>query len=66
MPCIVTYATGMYSKLFKSVLRYQFLILDICHPDLVYLREKGCEELWLFIIAKRGQQAKEFGNTDLY
>jgi len=56
----------MYSKLFKSVLRYQFLILDICHPDIVYLREKGCEELWLFIIAKRGQQAKEFGNTDLY
>jgi hypothetical protein len=59
--CIHMYATGMYSKLFKSVLRYQFLVLVAAHPDIVYLHEKGCEKLWLFFIAKRGLQAKAFG-----
>jgi hypothetical protein len=45
----------------KSVLRYQFLVLDISYPDIVYLHEKGCEELWLYFIANRGPQAKAFG-----
>jgi len=61
MQCIVMYATAMNLKLFKSVLMYPFLILDTCHQGIVYLCEKGCEELWLFFIAKRGLQAKMFG-----
>jgi hypothetical protein len=61
MQCIDMYTTGMYLKLFKSVLRYQFLVLDVSYPDIVYLHEKGCEELWLYFIANRGQQAKAFG-----
>jgi len=55
------YASALYLKLFKSVLRYQFLVLDISYPDIVYLNEKGCEELSLFFIANKGQQAKAFG-----
>ena len=45
----------------KSVLRYKFLILDTCHPDILYLREQECEDPWLFFEAKRGPLAKTFG-----
>jgi hypothetical protein len=59
MQCIVTYATGMYSYLFKSVLRYNVLILDTYHPDTLYLREQRCENPWLFFEAKRGPRAEK-------
>jgi len=32
----------------KSVLRYQFLILDTSQPDNPYFREQVCEDPWLF------------------
>jgi len=38
----------------------KFLILDTCHPASLYLRERGCEDPWLFFEAKRGPQAKRF------
>jgi hypothetical protein len=44
----------------KSLPRYKFLILGTCHLDTVYLREQGCEDLWLFFEAQRGPRAKEF------
>ena len=48
----------------KSVLRHKVLILCTydCHTD---LREQGCEGPWLLLEAKRDQQAKLLGNTDL-
>jgi hypothetical protein len=30
----------------KSVLRHKFLIFDACHPNTLYLREQGCEDLF--------------------
>jgi hypothetical protein len=45
----------------KSVLRYNFQILDTYHPDILYLREEGCEDPWLFFEDKRGPRAKTFG-----
>ena len=44
----------------KLVLIYTFLILDTYHPDALYLREKGCEDPWLFLGAKMGPRAKPF------
>jgi hypothetical protein len=40
-------------------LRYKFFILDIYHPDTLYLREQGCVDPWLFFEVKRGPLAKE-------
>jgi hypothetical protein len=45
----------------KSIRIHTFLILHTYHPDTLYLREQGCEELWLFFEAKRGPRAKKFG-----
>ena len=45
----------------KSVLRYQFLILDACHTDILYLHEQGCKDPWLFFEIKRGPLAQKFG-----
>jgi hypothetical protein len=45
----------------KSVLIFKFLILDTYHPDALYLREQGCEDLWLFFEAERGPRAKPLG-----
>lgn len=42
----------------NSVLRHKFLILDVYHPDTVYLCEQGCEDLWLFLEAKRDREKK--------
>jgi hypothetical protein len=42
--CIVTYATDIRSYL-TSVLIYECLILVTCHPDTLYSREQGCEDL---------------------
>jgi len=41
--------------------------LSGCHPDTVYLRERGCENLWLFLKPKgvREQKEKKMGNTAL-
>ena len=50
----------IYQKLF---LRYTFLILDTYHLGILYLREQGCEDLWLFFEAKRGPRKKYFGKT---
>jgi len=44
-----------YLKLF---LRNKFLVLVTYHSDTEYLREKGCEDPWLFCEAKRGPWAK--------
>jgi hypothetical protein len=43
------------------VLRYKYLILDTCHLETLYLRERGCEDPWLFFEAKRGPREKKFG-----
>jgi hypothetical protein len=61
MYCYVPYATDMYLWLFKSVLRYKFLIFDISHPDILYLREQRCEQPLLFFEEKRGSRANKFG-----
>jgi hypothetical protein len=45
----------------KSVLRYKFLDLDTYLPDILYLRDQGCEDPLLFFEAKRGPPAKKFG-----
>jgi hypothetical protein len=45
----------------KSVLIYRFLILITYHPEALYLREKGCDDPWLFLGAERGPRAKPFG-----
>ena len=39
----------------KSVPRYKFLMLDTYHPDILYLREQGCEDPWLFFEKERGR-----------
>jgi hypothetical protein len=31
------------------------------HPDILYLREQGCEDPLLFFEAKRGPRANKFG-----
>ena len=45
----------------KSFPRYKFVLLDTYHPNILYLREQGCEDPWLFFEAKRGPRAKKFG-----
>ena len=47
----------------KSVLRYTFLSLGTYLPDTLYLRQRGCEDPWLFFEAKRGHRAKILDNT---
>ena len=42
----------------KSVLRYKSLILNTYHPDILCLRQQGCEDPWLFLEAKRGSASK--------
>ena len=43
----------------KSVLRYQFLILDTSQPDNPYFREQVCEDPWLFFDGS--PRANKFG-----
>jgi hypothetical protein len=43
----------------KSVLGYKYTILNTCHPGTLYLRERECEDPWLFFEAKRGLRAKK-------
>ena len=45
----------------KSLLRYNFLILDTYHPNTLYLREQDCEDPWLFLESEIGPRAKPFG-----
>lgn len=45
----------------KSLLRYKCIIPDTFHPDTLCLLQQGCEDLWLFIEAKRIPRAKTFG-----
>jgi len=47
----------------KSVVRYKILILDTYHPDPIYLREQGCEDLWLFFEAEMGPKRKKAWET---
>jgi hypothetical protein len=50
----------------KSVLSYKFLILDTCHPGILYLREQRCLDPWLFFEAKKGSASNRVsGNTEL-
>jgi len=50
----------------KSVLRYNYLSLDICIPGTIYIyiyiyiRDRGREDPLLFFEAKRGPRAKTF------
>jgi hypothetical protein len=37
----------------KSFPEYKFLILDAYHPYTLYLRQQGCEDLWLFFEAEK-------------
>ena len=46
----------------ESVLSHRFLILDTCHPGILYLREQVCEDPWLFFEAKKGvREQQSFG-----
>ena len=56
--CILLLCIRIY---LKSVLRYTFFILDAYHPESIYLREQGCEDLWLFCEAKMGSERKRPG-----
>ena len=53
----------MYLQLSKSVLRYKFLISVTRHLDVLYLRQRGCKDSWLFFEAKRGPRKKLFGKN---
>jgi hypothetical protein len=53
------------SKL-KSDLIYKFSILDTYHQDTLYLREEGCEDLWLFVDVKTGPRTKNVWETLIY
>jgi len=45
----------------KSAMKYKFLNLNTYLPDILYLREQGSEDPWLFFEAKRGVRTKMFG-----
>jgi len=49
----------------KLVLTYKNLILDCNHPDILYLREEGCEEQRLFFQGKLGPASKKVWETVL-
>jgi hypothetical protein len=49
----------------KSVLRYKLLILDTYRPDTLYLREQGCEDLWLFLEVRRVNEHETLVSTAL-
>ena len=53
----------MYLFYLKSVLRYQFSILDTSQADNPYFREQRCEDPWLFF--EGGPRAKKFGKSRL-
>lgn len=44
----------------KSVLRYKFLILGTFHPDILYLRQQGCEDFVIF------RSQKEFASKNVW
>ena len=46
---------------------YKCLILCTCHPQALYLREKGCQDQWLFFedIRDREQTSLEHTLTDV-
>ena len=54
---MVPVCIGIY---LKSVLRYEFLILDPYHLNTLHLLEQDCEDPWLFFEAKMGRRAKAF------
>jgi len=39
--------------------------LNTYHQDILYLREQGCEDPWLFFEAERVPRAEILGNTAL-
>jgi len=45
----------------KSVLRYKFISLDNYHSDVLYLREQGFDDSWLFFEDKGVRRGKVFG-----
>jgi hypothetical protein len=49
----------------KLVLKYKYLNLNTYHLDTPYLREKECEEPWLFFESKSGTRTKKLGTTGL-
>ena len=53
----------MLSKI--SSKQHIFLILDIYHPDTLYLCEQGCENPWLMSTQKGVGDQKSLGNTAL-
>jgi hypothetical protein len=61
MQCIVTYAAGMYYYQYK--VSYETYILNFGYlPSInLHLRERGCEDPWLFVEAKRGLWVSKYG-----
>jgi hypothetical protein len=49
--CIIIYL--------KSVMRHAYLILDIYHPDTLYLHDHGCDDSWSFFEAIGGLRSNE-------
>jgi hypothetical protein len=45
----------------KAVLRYNFFLFWIPIIRTPYIREQGCEDLWLLFEAETGSRAKQFG-----
>jgi len=63
MQCIVTCTSVPMRIYLKSVLRYTStcLIFYTYHPNLLYLREYGCEDQCLFFEAKMDPWTKKCG-----
>ena len=40
------------SSYLKTFLRYKSLIFYVYHPDILYLREQGCQDPWAFFEAE--------------
>ena len=55
------------SAYLKALLRYKFLILDVCHQDSLYLLKQGWEDPLLSFVANRGsREKKSLGNNALH
>ena len=57
------YVCNWYVFVTKVSSRDHFLILDTSQPDNPYFREKGYEDPWLFLEAKRGSSTNQVWET---
>jgi len=65
MLCLLCMLLVCVHSYVKSVLRYNHLIMETCHPDTLYLHEQECEDPWLFFETEMYPWAKSLGNTDI-